>query len=189
MPSDEEMRALLAAGDPRAAATAVIETHGPAVLSYLRAVLRDDDLAADAFSLFAEWAWTAIAKFRGASSVRTWAFGIAWNASRRVRDDAWQRRRKRFRPGEASRLAADIVTQSVLRRETEADELDDLRKMLPIEDQNLLVLRLEQKLEWDDIAEVLSAEGAAVTASALRKRYERLKERIAQLARERGLVG
>ncbi len=189
MTTDAEVRELLDAGEMTGAATAIIKTHGPAVLNYLRAVLRDEDLAADAFSLFAEWVWTAVTKFKGTSAVRTWAFGVAWNASQRVRNEAWQRRRERFRTGEASRLAADIRTQSAVRRERDADKLAELRKDLTPEEQNLLVLRLEQKLEWNEIAEVLAEEGVEVTAATLRKRFERLKERIAQLARERGLMG
>ncbi len=189
MATDQDIRDLVAGGDLRAAATAVIATHGPAMLSYLRAVLRDEDLAGDAFSVFAEAVWSAVGRFEGKSAVRTWAFGVAWHASQRVRNEAWQRHRERFRTGQASRLAADIRTQSAIRRDREADQLAELRKELTADDQNLLVLRLEHGLDWGEIAEVLSEEGEPVTAAALRKRFERLKERIAQLARERGLVG
>jgi len=189
MASDDEVRGLLDSGETTGAATAVIKTHGPAVLNYLRAVLRDEDLAADAFSLFAEWVWTAVGKFKGTSAVRTWAFGVAWNAAQRVRNEAWQRRRERFRTGEASRLAADIRTQSAVRRERDADKLAELRRDLTPEEQNLLVLRLEQKLDWNEIVQVLAGEGEEVSAATLRKRFERLKEHIGQLARERGLMG
>lgn len=188
MQGDRRIERLLTAGDLRAAATAVIETYGPPVLNYLRAVLRDEDLAGDAFSLFAEWVWSAIGKFRGASTMRTWAFGVAWNAQQRVRNDAWRRRGRRFRAGEAARLAADIRTHSALRRDREAETLKSLRSDLTAEEQNLLVLRIEQKLEWSEIALVLSSDGAAVTTATLRKRFERLKERIGRLARERGLM-
>jgi RNA polymerase sigma-70 factor (ECF subfamily) len=179
---------LIRDGDVRGAATLVIREHGPAVLNYLRAVLRDEDLAADAFSLFAEWTWTAIDRFRGASSIRTWAFGVAHNAARRVRDEAWQRRRKRLRTGEASRIALDIRTRSAVRREREAEELAELRKHLTTEEQNLLVLRVELELDWNEIAEIVSSDGEPATAAALRKRFERVKDRIGRLARERGLV-
>lgn len=189
MERDERARALLAAGDTGAAATELIRCHGPAVLGYLRSLLRDEDLAADAFSLFAEWVWESITRFRGESTLRTWALGVAWNAAQRVRNEAWQRRRARFRTGEASRLAADIRSQSVLRHEREADALEQLRYDLSAEEQNLLVLRLEQRLEWNEIAAVLASEGDSASAATLRKRFERLKERIAQLARDRGLLG
>jgi RNA polymerase sigma-70 factor (ECF subfamily) len=168
-------------------ATEVIRTHGPAVLRYLRAVLRDDDLADDAFSLFAEWVWEAIAGFRGDSSVKTWAFGIAWNASRRVRGEVWQQRRERLATGAASHLAQAARSLTSLERDRQADRLAELRRDLTAEEQNLLVLRVDQRLEWEEIAGVLGAGGEPVQPPALRKRFERLKEKIGRLARERGL--
>ena len=43
-------------------------------------------------------------------------------------------------------------------------------------------------MAWEEIAHVLSASGPPVSAAALRKRYERLKERLARRARDEGLV-
>jgi RNA polymerase sigma-70 factor (ECF subfamily) len=188
MAGDDQVRALLEAGNTRGAASLVIKEHGPAVLGYLRGLLRDEDLAADAFSFFAESTWSAIGRFRSESTVRTWAFGIAWNSAQRVRRQAWEKRRERFRTGEASRLAADIRTQTAVRRDREADRLAELRAALTPEEQTLLALRLEHKLDWGEIAQVLSTEAEPVTAATLRKRFERLKERLAELARQQGLM-
>jgi RNA polymerase sigma-70 factor, ECF subfamily len=188
MPDDGRVISLLAAGDVREAATEVIRGHGPAVLRYLRALLRDEGAASDAFSLFAEWAWEAIGRFQGESSLRTWAFGIAWNAARRVRNEAWQKHRKRLNTSEASKLAEQIRTSSPLEFEQQADRLQELRRELSPTEQNLLVLRLDQQLSWDEIAMVFSAADEPVSAAVLRKRFERLKARIGKLARKRGLV-
>lgn len=188
MVGDDRVLALLAAGDPRQAATEVIRGHGPAVLRYLGALLRDEGAVGDAFSLFAEWTWEAMANFRGASAVRTWAFGIALNAARRVRDEGWQKHREHLDTGEASKLAQDLRTSSLLERERRADRLQDLRRELTPDEQNLLVLRLDQQLSWEEIAAILSEAGEPIGAAALRKRFERLKERIAEIARARGLV-
>ena len=80
MTGDGLVLSMLEAGDGRQAATVLLRTYGPSVLRYLRALLREEDAVDDAFSLFAEWAWTGISRFRGESSLRTWAFGVAWNA-------------------------------------------------------------------------------------------------------------
>ena len=161
---------------------------GPKILGYLRAVLRDEADAADAFSLFCEKVWRGIPGFRGEASVRTWAFKIAWNASLNVRDDAFKRLGRPFLTGEVSRLAVEIRTATVDRVEKQRSALAELRGALSAEEQTLLTLRIDQKLSWDEIAEVLSGEGAAVEPPALRKRFERLKDRLGQLARARGLV-
>jgi RNA polymerase sigma-70 factor (ECF subfamily) len=105
-----------------------------------------------------------------------------------VRSNAWRRRGRRFEPGEASQLAEDIRTKSVVRDEQRRLALDRVRGSLDPEEQTLLFLRLDQELEWSEVAEVLSADGKVVEPAALRKRFERLKERIAQQLREEGLV-
>ena len=189
MSEDAEVAALVAAGDLRSAATRVIQAYGPAVLRYLRALLEDEGSVNDAFSLFGEWTWRGVARFRGEAPLRAWAFGVAWNAAQRVRDEAWRKRRQRLSTGFGARLAATLRSASPETRERRAGGLDALRRELAPEDQSLLVLRLDQELAWEEIASVLSTDGAPVTAAALRKRFERLKERLARLAQERGLLG
>jgi len=185
---DERVLSLLRSGDARQAATELIRAHGQTVLRYLRALLRDEDLASDAFSLFAEWSWSAIGRFRGDSSLRTWSFGIAWNAARRVRDEAWHKHKERLKTGDASKLAAEILTSSPRELERQADRLQELRQELSPEEQNLLVLRLDQRLSWDEVKAILDKAGEKASAAVLRKRFERLKERIARMARSRGLL-
>ena len=188
MSLDERVRTLLSAGDARTAATEVIRELGPSVFGYLRSILRDEEDAADAFSHFAEDLWRGIAQFRGESSVRTWSYKVAWCAAMHVRSDAYKRRGRRFEPGEASKLAEDVRTRSVIRDERRRRVLDRIRGSLTTEEQTLLFLRLDQELEWSDIAEVLSAGGAPVEPTALRKRFERLKERLAERLRDEGLA-
>ena len=188
MTGEEQVLALLESGDDRAAATALLRAHGPAVLRYLRSVLRDAAVADDAFSLFAEWAWTALPRFQRGSALRTWAFGIAWNAARRVRDEAWHKHKERLKTADASKLAAEIRASSALALDRQSERLEELRRNLSPEDRNLLILRIDQRLAWEEVAAILSAAGETTSASVLRKRFERLKERIGRMARERGLV-
>ncbi|HEY6098600.1 MAG TPA: sigma-70 family RNA polymerase sigma factor [Anaeromyxobacter sp.] len=179
--------ALLAAGDRRGAAAELLRVHGPRIREYLRALLRDEDAADDAFSLFSEWTLGAIWRYRGDSALRTWAFGVAFNAARRVRSDAYRRRRRPLRRRDISELPERRSASSAARRERAARRLDELRRHLSEEDQNLLALRVEQRLEWGEIVGVLASGGQEVSAPALRKRFERLKDRIGRLARELGV--
>jgi RNA polymerase sigma-70 factor, ECF subfamily len=57
-----------------------------------------------------------------------------------------------------------------------------------VEDRSLLVLRVDQALSWNDIAEVLCAAGKPIEPGTLMKRFERLKERLARMAKDQGLV-
>ena len=173
--------------DTDAVATRIIREQAPSILRYLRALLRDEDLASDAFSLTIEWIWKGVHSFRQDSSERTWTFGIAWNAARRLREDPWFWRRQTMQSSSASRLAAELHS-ATQRTDLKGERLAELRRELSPEEQNLLVLRVDQNLDWKEIAEILTAGGEKVTAVALRKRFERIKERIAKLARKRGLV-
>lgn len=185
---DAVAMAFLRAGDLRGAAAEVIRVHGPRVREYLRAVLRDRDVADDAFSLFEEWTLAGIASYQATASLRTWCLGVAYNAVRRVREDAFRRRCVRMRSDTLGALAAQARTSSNARREREALRLEELRRSLSPDEQNLLALRLEQRLDWREVALVLSQAGEVVTAQALRKRFERLKERIGRLARDGGYL-
>jgi RNA polymerase sigma-70 factor, ECF subfamily len=185
---DERIQAKLAAGDQRGAATEALRAYGPKILGYLTAVLRDEADAADAFSIFAEHLWKGLPSWRGQASLRTWAFKLAWNAALNMKDEAWRRRGRRFETGEASRLAEEIRTKTHLKVERQRQALEALRAELTEEEQTLLVLRIDQQLPWEEIAEVMSDGPSPPDAPALRKRFERLKEKLARLARDRGLV-
>ena len=188
MELDTPIRERLAAGDTDGAATALIEALGPAILRYLRSMLRVEEDAADAFSQWSENVWTGLPAFRGEASLKTWAYRLARNAAQNLRNDAWHRRGQRFAPGQASALALSIRTRSVVVVERHRQALDELRAGLSEEDNSLLVLKLDQQLSWNEVAEVLAAEGTRIEPGALMKRYERVKAKLGELARERGLL-
>ncbi|HVP65971.1 MAG TPA: sigma-70 family RNA polymerase sigma factor [Anaeromyxobacteraceae bacterium] len=188
MSIEERVQGLLQAGDVAGAATAALEELGPSVLGYLRSVLRDEDDAADAFSQFAENVWKGLPTFRFGSSLKTWAYRVAWYAALNLRNEAWRRRGRPFATGEASALAESIRTKTVVRVARQKDALDRLRESLSVEDQSLLVLRVDQGLSWTEVAEILADQGEPVQPLTLMKRFERLKDRLAKMARDQGLV-
>ena len=188
VPIDARVQELLARGDPRGAAVEAIRGVGPDVLRYLRAVLRDEADAADAFSLFAEGVWKGLGSFRGESSLRTWALRLAVHSAGKIRNEAWKRRVRRFESGEASALAEEVRTTSRVRVERQSDRLEKLRQALTPHDQALLVLRIDQRLSWSEIADVLSGAGQVVGVNTLCKRFERIKTRLAQMAKQQGLL-
>jgi RNA polymerase sigma-70 factor (ECF subfamily) len=185
---EDGIRKLLAQGDLAGAATEAIRWLGPAILRYLRALLRDEADAADAFSQFAENLWKGLPGYRGGASLRTWAFRLARNAALNIRDEAWHRHGRRFATGEASAVAEEVRTKTAVVVERQRQALDKLRATLTVDDQSLLILRIDQQLSWAEISEVLSDAGRSVDANALMKRFERLKERLARLAKEQGLL-
>ena len=185
---EARIRDLLAADDRPAAATAAIQEFGPPVLRYLRSLLRDEDDASDAFSVFAENVWRGLPTWRGEGSLKAWAFRLAWNGAMNLKNEAWRRRGRRFFSGEASALAEEIRTRSHVKVERQRNALDTLRESLDVEEISLLTLRIDQKLSWAEIADVTAIDGQRVEAAALMKRFERLKARLAKMAKDQGLL-
>lgn len=189
--SDLEPRilALLDAGDVSGSATEALRGYGPQVLGYLTAVLRDEDDAHDVFSQFAEDLWRGLPGFRRESSVRTWAFRLAWHAASRYARDPYRKRHRPILTSEASKIAEQVrSTMSTYLPGGRADRLLKLRESLDREEQTLLILRVDKAMAWEEVAEVLRTDGEPATAAALRKRFERLKEKLGRLAREQGLI-
>jgi len=189
--SDLEPRilALLDAGDVSGSATEALRGYGPQVLGYLTAVLRDEDEAHDVFSQFAEDLWRGLPGFRRESSVRTWAFRLAWHAASRYARDPYRKRHRPILTTEASKIAEQVrSTMSTYSPGGRADRLLKLRESLDREEQTLLILRVDKAMAWEEVAEVLRTDGEPATTAALRKRFERLKEKLGRLAREQGLI-
>lgn len=182
-PMEEKVRRLLADGDACAAATLVLEVHGPGILGYLSSLLPGDD-AYDAFSRFQENLWRGLPGFRWECSLRAWAYRIAWNAVARLARDGYRRRRS---PLPSTSRLAPAAREPSLSCERRA-RLGDLAEALRPDERTLLTLRVDREMEWGEVAAVLSCLGEEVSPTTLRKRFERLKQRLVDLARERGLL-
>ncbi len=115
---------------------------------------------------------------------------LAWNAAQQFWRDPFRRHVRRLATSEYS-LLADSLRASSLRRDPDAaaDRLASLRESLEPEEQTLLILRVDRGLSWKEIATVLAeSEDAPPDAVALRKRFERLKERLLRLAKKEGVL-
>lgn len=183
---EARVRLLLREGDRDGAATCVVEVLGPGVLGYLFTTFQEDD-AYDVFSSFQEDVWRGLPGFRWECSLRSWTYRVVRNAAARFARDVYRRRRRSLRSALPSGLAAPTASSSEL--EVRRQQLLLLRDELPPEDRTLLALRVAGEMEWDEVCAILAADGEAISSAALRKRFQRLKDRLAKLARERGLIG
>ena len=186
-------RRLCDAGDFGGATSAGLRAYGSEVFGFLRASLRSETDADDVFAIFAEDLWRSMPRFAWKCSLRTWSYMLAKRAGSRVL------KQKRRAPVHASsdlmeKLVQDIRTEtlSFLRTEKKT-RLHALRDSLPDEEKSLLLLRVDRKLSWDELARVLSPDDleddAAVKreAARLRKRFQLVKEKLRALAAREGL--
>jgi RNA polymerase sigma-70 factor, ECF subfamily len=174
-------------GRTREAATAAIQGYGPELLGYLGAIARDDDQAQDVFSALCERLWRKLPEFRWQSSLRTWAYAIARNLACDAQRVGARRRGRELAIDEVPEVAAlaeQVRSTTMLHlRSASQRKLDELRATLEADDRTMLVLSLDRKMSWREIA-VVMADGPADEAelqrisARLRKRFERLKERL-----------
>lgn len=189
--SEARIREAAAAGDLKRAATQALRLYGSELFGYLCNVARDEDLASDAFSATCERMWKGLPAFRWESSLRSWLYTIARNALTTLLAHPSRRPERNASVSELDDLAHEIRTQTLPIHRTEIREgIRALRNELSPEDAELVLLRIDRKMSWRDIARVLH-EGSDPDkhTAALRKRFERAKEHLRRLATERGLVG
>jgi RNA polymerase sigma-70 factor (ECF subfamily) len=176
---EAELAELLDRGDLARAATILVRGYGPELLGYLIAILRNLDWARDVFAQFCEDAWRGLPTFRRECSVRTWCYVLAWNASRRFDRDAFRRNVRRLATSEISEVVAEVTSGTI---HVERGRAARLREQLSPYDQTLLILRVDRELSWEEVSRVLSDEQEPVTEEALRKRFERVKAKLRELA-------
>lgn len=187
-------------GDLVGATNVAIRGYGPELFGFLIALHRNEQVAGDVFSDLTERIWKGLPSFVWKSSFRTWAYAIARNASLSYRRDS-QRQARRQSPlpdgSDLSVLAERVRSETLAYLKTEnRSRVAKLRESLSREDQELLMLRIDRRLAWNELAEILWESEALPTvaelkrdAARLRKRFQLLKERLRELGRREGLVG
>jgi RNA polymerase sigma-70 factor (ECF subfamily) len=185
--AEARVAAWLDAGDLAGAATEALRAYGTAVRHYLRS-LDQDDVAHELFAEFSERLWTALPRFRREASMRTWVFKLAWTTAQDWKRRAARNRVRRLDTSEADKLVAEIrSTTPAYQRGDAADRWRALQASLSAEDRSLLLLRLDQRLPWRDVAQVMARGASSLDVATLRKRFERLKARLRELAEQHGV--
>ena len=192
--AERAIRRLCEAGDHAEATTAALRAYGMELLGFLRALAADHDLAAEAFAELGEDVWRGLPRFRWESSLRSWLYALARNALAQLRRDPRRRRERNLPLSLAPDIAAAVRTVTIdVQRTAVKDEFRMLREQLDPEEHEILLLRLDRGMAWKDIARVIGGLGGDddldARAAALRKRFERAKQRLKKLAIERGLIG
>ncbi|MCK6532426.1 MAG: sigma-70 family RNA polymerase sigma factor [Polyangiaceae bacterium] len=196
---EREIRQRFDVGDLAGAATIALRGYGPELFGFLMAFHRDETMASEVFSEASERIWRGLPRFAWQSSFRTWAYAVTRRAALVYQRDT--RRRVRRQPqlpqgSELSVVAAQIRSATLEHLKTEnKTRAAALRETLPREDQELLILRIDKGLAWNELAQVLHEgeeplDDASLRreAARLRKRFQLAKEKLLELARREGLV-
>lgn len=194
---DARVKELVEAGDIVGATTIALRALGPEVMGFILRVLGSDADAEEVFAATSERLWRSFTSFSWRCSLRTWIYVLARGEIERFRDGARRRGRGRVGVSEIDDAALEVSARSRWESLAERQTLiAKLREELPDADRVLLVLRVDRELPWEDIALVFlereseSSEGERKREAArLRKRFQLVKERLAERVRaERGRV-
>jgi RNA polymerase sigma-70 factor, ECF subfamily len=195
---EQEIRAAFDAGRMQDAATAVLSVYGDEILSFIHSRLPDRVDSDEAFSMYAEDLWNGLPSFGWRSSIRTWAYTLARNATVRYASTS-NRRPSRNLPLSCPGAVAQLVervrdTTECYKRTAVKDHFRVLREQLDLEDQTLLILRVDRNMSWRELAQTLSGtvdldEAVIERESArLRKAFERVKRELKRLSEDKGLL-
>jgi len=149
-------RALAALGRDQATLSALYAEHAPAVLRFLRGLLRDRAAAADATQETFARAFRRFDTLREGDRIAPWLFGIARNVS-------LEHRRARRRSGRVivpapqddvayDRGADERTPEAELMGQEAARVVDDALDRLSEDRRAALLLRLDHGLAYEDIA-------------------------------------
>jgi RNA polymerase sigma-70 factor (ECF subfamily) len=191
--SEERITQALAAGNLDAVAVATLRAYGSEILGFLLAELRSDQLAEEVFSTFAEDLWRSLPGLTLRTTMRAYAYALARNARHRFLDRDLRKQRRAIPLSQANELSNIVQAARTLtptHQHTAAQQrLADLRDRLSVDERALLTLRLDRKLEWREIAEVMEPEEDPARAAArLRKRFQLTKEKLMRWARDEGFL-
>ncbi|MEO8554337.1 MAG: sigma-70 family RNA polymerase sigma factor [Kofleriaceae bacterium] len=189
---DLEIRAACEGGDYHRAATLAIQAYGPELMGFLVVVMRETPAAGDVFSDLCVRLWKSLPTFRWECSVRTWIYVLArrlCHAHRRAHAESRDRRVPLSEVPELDALIVRMRTTTLAKLDRSGTtRAERLRAKLAPDEQMLLTLRLDRELDWRAIARVLTdleeVDEAALTreAAGLRKRFERIKEKLKRFA-------
>lgn len=182
---DAELRSLLQAARYMEATTLVLRKLGPEILGFLSAVLGNVE-GDEVFAAFSESLWRSLAGYRSRCGIRTWAYMLARQQIARHRKDA-RRHQPQVRISELADVLQEVRRTYTTRRAT----LTRLRNELSIEDRELLILRIDRELSFDEIAHLfvedpITADDQALhrEAARLRKRFQLIKDQLMARVRE-----
>ena len=170
----------------------LFEAYGSDVLRFLHGFLRDPDAAEEVFSQLSLKMCEEISRFRGECSGKVWFFYKARYAALDWVRAPQRRLERRLETREMSRLD-ELVNQ--VRSQTRPfmmtdvkDKFEVLRSQLEPEERMLLVLYKYQEKSSLEVAEAMSSPEDVWTSSKVRKRWQRLKLKIAKMAKRQGLM-
>jgi RNA polymerase sigma-70 factor (ECF subfamily) len=193
--AEQEIRELCRSGDTGRAVERTLQLYGMEIMRLMASMLHNPELAKDAFSVFCESLLKGLPTFRWESSLRTWSYRLARNAA--------------YQLSHAPSARETPVSSSAIPEEPQHHRSDTrpwqrtsvkerfraLRESLEPEGRMLLLLRVDQRLAWNEVARIMwdsdetpSSAALSRKATALRQQFQRIKNHLREMALQQGLI-
>jgi RNA polymerase sigma-70 factor (ECF subfamily) len=192
---EQDIRELCQRGDTAGAVERALQGYGMEIMRLMASVLHSPELAKDAFGIFCESLLKGLPAFRWESSFRTWAYRLARNACYQLAHSPAARETPVSSSGIPDAALRQRSDTRPWQRTSVKERFRALRESLDPEDRMLLLLRVDQKLAWTEVARVMWDSDDPVTnaeltrkATALRQQFQRIKTHLRQMAIEQGLL-
>lgn len=183
------------AGDFNTAVTVALQGYENEIRSFLVARL---DVKADAdevLSMFQRDVWRGIEKFAWRSMFRTWAYKLARHAMYRF--EAQRGSKGLMVPISDNPYVENPSPRANTppwQKTTVKDVFRQIRGELPPEEQDILILRVDRAMSWNDVARALQdvdaeeLEGEALQrrTNSLKKQFERIQDKLRERMRSLG---
>jgi RNA polymerase sigma-70 factor, ECF subfamily len=196
--SDPRERAIqlhCAEGNYDQAIAAAWKEYRTEMLHFLVGALRDEDAAQEVFSAFSEELWKGLPGFRWESSFRTWGYRLLRAACFKYMRSPKRREQPVSSPIPAEKPNDSRTATNPWQKTDVKDGFSALRETLEPDDQMVLLLRINRKMAWTEIARIMddgeepmTEEAVRKKAAALRQNFHRIKDQLRKLAVERGLL-
>jgi DNA-directed RNA polymerase specialized sigma24 family protein len=168
---ERAIRASLREGDTPGAVRAALDVYGPEIFGFLCGVLVDPDSAARLYADVVQRITTEVEEFQWRCSLRTWMY---WIARRELQD---RRHRGVSNRPPSTEQPPPVATESRRLIGTVA-----LRGRLKEEDREILILRVDRRFGWRELAITGLGDGAA--APDVARESLRLRDRVDAIVRE-----
>ena len=176
--------------------TSALEIYGDSIRDRLKGRYKDVQLAEEVFSHFTIRLIECIDKFQAIGSLHAWLRTVADNVAN---DYDRKRKRNREQADETLDMTAGASLWSTRtatkpwKRTTAKDKLSEVRNQLSADEQRLLVLRVDRRLSWNDVANAWTPapgneEEIKKLAGTLKKRFSRLQDKLKNEFRKAGMI-
>ncbi|SEM26184.1 RNA polymerase sigma-70 factor, ECF subfamily [Stigmatella aurantiaca] len=182
-------------GEVGTAVEVALSAYRPEYLKLLNSILHDRERSQEAYSSLSEALLRDLPAFRWECSFRTWSYRVARNVGYRLLASPMRREQPVSHGAFAHEVQPERSGTDPWLRTQVKDHFRALREQLHPHEQRILTLRVDQRMSWTEVARAMAGSDESLNtadlmrrATVLRQQFQRIKNRLRELAEQDGLL-